>query len=99
MKLARVFRSLSLTVLAIAGPVSHSQANVVETEPSVLYVDAHAGSDSNSGSSSSPLKTIQAAVHKANTNNQKSIGTNIIVNAGVYRETVSVSPVTGMTSA
>ena len=99
MKLARVLSSLSLSVLAIAGPIAHSQANVSENEPSVIYVDAHSGSDSNSGSSSSPLKTIQAAVHKANTNNQKSIGTKIIVNAGVYRETVSIAPVTGMTSA
>ena len=64
----------------------------------MLYVDAQSGSDSNSGSSSSPLKTIQAAVNKANTNNQKSIGTKIVVNAGVYRETVNIDPVSGLTS-
>jgi|GEM_PF-1061545 len=98
MKLARVICSLSLAVLAVAGPFARSQANVVENQTTSLYVDAQTGSDSNSGSSSSPLKTIQAAVNKANTNNQKSIGTRIIVNAGVYREAVSVDPVSGLTS-
>src|ERR1700692_1596359 len=99
MKLARVLYSFSLAVLAIAGPVAHSQANVVENESSVLYVDAQSGSDSNSGASSSPLKTIQAAVNKANINNQKSIGTKIIVNAGIYRETVNVYSFSGLTAA
>jgi hypothetical protein len=99
MKLARVLCSVSLAVLAIAGPVAHSQANVSENEASVLYVDAQNGSDSNSGASSSPLKTIQAALNKANINNQKGVGTKIIVNAGVYRESVNVDPVSGMTSA
>ena len=46
----------------------------------------------------SPLKTIQAAVNKANTNNQKKIGTKVIVNAGVYRETVSINPVSNQTT-
>ena len=99
MKLARVLSALSLAVLAVAGPAARSQANVVENETSVLYVDAQKGSDSNSGASSSPLKTIQAAVNKANINNQKSVGTKIIVNAGVYRETVNVDAVSGLTSA
>jgi hypothetical protein len=62
---------------------AHPQANVVENQTTVLYFDAQSGSDSNSGAISSPLKTIQAAVNKANINNQKSIGTRIVVNAGV----------------
>jgi hypothetical protein len=99
MKLARVVCSLSLAAVTCAVPRLNAQANVVENEPAVLYVDAQSGSDSNSGSSSSPLKTIQAAVNKANTNNQKGVGTKIVVNAGVYRETVSVNPVSGQTSA
>lgn len=98
MKLARVLSSLSLAASAIAGPFAYPQANVVENQTTILYVDAQSGSDANSGTSSAPLKTIQAAVNKANTNNQKSIGTKIIVNAGVYRETVNVDPVTGQTS-
>lgn len=69
MKLARVFSSLSLAVLAAAGLFAHSQATVVENQTTLLYVDAQNGSDSNSGASSAPLKTIQAAVNKANSNN------------------------------
>ena len=42
------------------------------------------GSDTNSGSEASPLKTIQAAVDKA------SAGTAIMVTAGVYRESVEL---------
>ncbi len=99
MKLARVLSALSLAVLAVAGPAARSQANIVENETSVLFVDAQKGSDSNSGASSSPFKTIQAAVNKANINNQKSVGTKIIVSAGVYRETVNVDAVSGLTSA
>ena len=99
MKLARVLCSLSLAALVVIGPRARSQANVVENQTAILYVDAHSGSDANSGASSSPLKTIQAAVNKANINNQKSIGTRIIVDAGIYRETVSVNPVSGQTSA
>lgn len=99
MKLARVFRSLSLAALAVAGPRLIAQANVTENQTTILYVDAQTGSDSNSGSSSAPLKTIQAAVNKANTNNTKSIGTRIVVNPGVYRETVKIDPVTGQTAA
>ena len=98
MRLASVFSALSLAALAIAGPAARSQANVVENQTSVLYVDAQKGSDSNSGTSSYPLKTIQAAVNKANTNNQKKIGTKVIVNAGVYRETVNINPVSNQTT-
>ena len=69
------------------------------TQTAVLYVDAQTGLIPIRVSSSSPLKTIQAAVNKANINNQKSVGTKIVVNAGVYRETVKVDPVTGLTAA
>src|SRR5690348_15279675 len=96
---SRALCLISLVALAAAGPAAYSQANVVENQTTYLYVDAQSGSDSNSGSSSSPLKTIQAAVNKANTNNQKSVGTKIIVNSGVYRETVSINPVSGQTAA
>ncbi len=99
MKLARVICSLSLVALPGSGPWLLAQANVAETESAVLYVDARAGSDANAGSSTAPLKSIQAAVNKANSNNQKSVGTKIIVSAGVYREAVSINPVSGQTSA
>jgi len=90
--------SIFLAVLAITGSRAHSQASVTENQSTYIYVDASKGSDSNSGSSSAPLKTIQAAVNKANTNNQKKIGTKVIVNPGVYRETVSINPVSNQST-
>ena len=98
MKLAHVFTFISFISLLIAGPYAKCQANVVENQTTLLYVDAQKGSDSNIGSSSSPLKSIQAAVNKANVNNQKKIGTKVIVNAGVYRETVGVNPVSNQST-
>lgn len=98
MRLANISLSLLFAVLISAGHCAWSQANVVENQTTLLYVDAQKGSDANGGSNSSPLKTIQAAVNKANANNQKSIGTKIIVNAGVYREAVSINPVSGQTT-
>ena len=98
MRLGFAFSALSLAALAIAGPTARSQANVVENQTTLLYVDAQKGSDSNSGTSTYPLKTIQAAVNKANTNNQKKIGTKVIVNAGTYRETVSINPISNQTT-
>jgi len=55
-------------------------------ETVTLYVDGTAGSDSNNGSQSSPFKTINKALATAAKNNQSSIGTQINVNAGIYRE-------------
>jgi hypothetical protein len=98
MRLAKTSLSFFFAVLIGAGHFAWSQANVVENQTTLLYVDAQKGSDANSGGSSAPLKTIQAAVNKANANNQRSIGTKVVVNAGIYRETVSINPVSGQTS-
>jgi hypothetical protein len=98
MRLAKACTLLSIVTLSIVGPYAICQANVVENQTTVLYVDAQKGSDSNSGTSSSPLKSIQAAVNKANTNNQKKVGTKVIVNAGVYRETVNIDPVSNQST-
>ena len=68
-----------------------AQASVTENQSTYIYVDAKNGSDSNSGTQSSPLKTIQTAINKADADNQKGIGVKIIVNPGVYRETVTIS--------
>lgn len=51
---------------------------------SYLWVSPN-GNDGNSGSSSSPLKTIQAAVNKA------TAGTAVMVKAGTYNETVWIN--------
>lgn len=88
-----------LATLAFAGVRANSQANVNENQKTFLYVDTAKGSDSNPGTAAQPLKTIGAAVSKANANNQKSIGTKIIVNPGVYREFVNVSSISKQTSA
>jgi hypothetical protein len=93
MRFSKFFNVLVLSALATAGCRAYSQASVTENQTTYLYVNGSTGSDSHSGTSSSPLKTIQAAVNKANTNNQKRIGTKIIVASGVYRESVTVNHV------
>jgi Right handed beta helix region len=97
MKLARLFL-LSFVSLMAVGSRAYGQANIVENQTTILYVDAKSGLDSNTGSISAPLKTIQAAISKANANNQKKIGTKVIVNAGVYRETVTINPVSNQST-
>jgi len=85
---------LALCILAtvvLAGGRASAQANVTENQSTTLYVDAKAGSDSNSGAQSSPFKTIQAAVNKANSLNQQSVGVKVVVNSGVYREFVNIA--------
>jgi hypothetical protein len=101
MRFTHLHHALFLAILAIAmaGTRVHAQATVTENQTTYLYVDATKGSDGNSGASNSPLQTVQAAVNKANTNNQKGIGTKVIVNSGVYREFVNIEPVSGQTGA
>jgi hypothetical protein len=79
-----------LATLAIAGDRASAQASVTENESTYLYVDAKAGSDSNSGAQSSPFKTVQVAVNKANLLNQQGTGVRVVVNSGVYREFVNI---------
>jgi len=68
-----------------------AQADVNESLESVqLYVNAKTGSDTNPGTSAKPLKTIAAAANLAETNNRKNTGTHVIIQAGTYRETVSL---------
>jgi hypothetical protein len=64
-----------------------------------IFVDGQKGTSGGAGTILSPLKTIQAAVIKANANNLKSIATTIVVNPGVYREYVSISGIYKQTSA
>jgi len=95
---AKVILALTFSALLIFAPRAHSQANVVENQTTVLYVNGTSGSDSNAGTAGAPLKTIQVAINKANANNQKKIGTKIIVSAGVYRETANIYPVTNQST-
>jgi hypothetical protein len=84
------FALLLFGALAVSGSRAGAQANVVENQTTYIYVDAKVGSDSNSGAQATPFKTIQAAINKANTYNQQGTGVKVIVNAGVYREAVTV---------
>lgn len=75
------------------------QASVNENlETAYLYVDGTTGSDTNPGTQSKPLKTIGAAVSMAITNSHNSIGTKITIEAGTYRESISMSHSTKDTS-
>jgi hypothetical protein len=68
------------------------QATVNESlETANVYVNGATGSDSNPGTSSKPLKTIGAAVSMAESNNHASIGTKVTIEAGTYRESVTMS--------
>ena len=79
--------------------LSFSQATVNEgLETAFLWVDTNNGSDTNPGTQVQPLQTISAAVAIANTNKNKSIGTQINVNPGTYRESVLLSASANTTS-
>ncbi len=85
-----IFITLLLTIFLVGS--AFGQANVNESlETATLYVDTVNGNDSNSGTQSKPLKTIGAAATKAETNNQSSIGTKVIINPGTYRESIKLS--------
>lgn len=106
MRFSKSFCVLLLTALAIAGTRAHSQAigTLNLNQSSAIYVDSQKGSDVNSdavtaGSTAAPLQTIQAAVNLANTRNKQSLGSTIIVNPGVYRESINISSVSGQTAA
>ena len=59
-------------------------------ETAIVYVDGAAGNDNNNGSKASPFQTINKALVVAGANNQKSVGTQINVNPGIYREQLTV---------
>lgn len=88
-----IFKSYLVLILAIllTGIRANAQASVTEEQNNFLYVDAVQGSDSNAGTQSAPFKTVQAAVTRANVLNQSGMGIRIIVNPGVYRESVTVA--------
>jgi hypothetical protein len=88
---SRIF-VLALCLITAIPILARSQANVNEgLETAFIYVDVTNGSDSNPGTASRPLKTIGAAASMAETNNQKSVGSKVTVNPGVYREAVTIS--------
>lgn len=82
--------TLGLLVSSGFGLHAIAQANVSETEPVVIYVNGQTGLNSNVGSSTQPLKTVQAAVNLAAGWNAAGKGVKIILADGVYRESVTV---------
>jgi hypothetical protein len=88
--LRKALFALLPAILTVTGIRASAQAHVTEGQTHYIYVDAKSGNDGHSGSQSSPLKTIQAAVDKADSNNVGNIATKIIANSGVYREAVSI---------
>lgn len=90
MRSTKYLAALICAILAVTGIRAGSQATVIENQSTYIYVDALNGSDGNSGIQTSPVQTIQAAVNKANANNQKGIGTKVVIAPGVYRESVTI---------
>lgn len=99
MKIRNFIAVSFLTALVLLGNRAFAQANVVENESLQVYVDAIHGSNSYPGTQSEPLKTIGAAVIKAELNNRNGAGTRVLINPGVYRELVSITPTYRQTSA
>ncbi len=77
-------------ILAFSGIRASAQEHVTENQTRYLYVDAQSGSDMLAGSNTAPLKTLQAAVDQAQASVANNIGTKIIVNPGVYRESLNL---------
>jgi hypothetical protein len=90
MRSKKVLFALFLATLAVTESRMSAQANVVENQTTYIYVDASLGSDSNSGAQATPFKTIQVGINKASALNQQGIGVKVIINAGVYREAVTI---------
>jgi hypothetical protein len=91
MRFLTSFLLILLTSVGTSGIRVYAQAHVVENQTTYLYVDAANGNDSNSGTVTSPYKTIQAAINKSSTLNRASVGSKVIINPGIYREIVNLS--------
>lgn len=98
MNILNPIAALSLTAVTLSSVGVFAQANVAENQSTVLTVDARSGSDVSAGISQ-PLKTLQAAVDKALVNNSHGIGTRVLINPGVYRETLKFNASNGQTAA
>ena len=84
-------RIVAVVATLFLAQVAFAQATVQENlESAFLYVDGVNGNNSNPGTQQAPLQTIGAAVAMAITNNIAGIGTQINVNPGTYRESISL---------
>ena len=104
MHYSKSFRILFLAAVAIAGSRAQAQVIATQTPTNTIYVDSAKGSDVvanlvTAGTTTAPLQSIQAAVNLANTRNTQNVATTIMVNPGVYRESINISGVQGQTAA
>jgi hypothetical protein len=109
MRLLKLFSTLLLAAVAMAGTRAYSQADVTESQATPIFVDSEKGSDlavtsafssaTNVGTIAAPLQSIQAAINLANTRIQNNVATKIVVNPGVYRESLNLEALSGQTSA
>lgn len=90
-KIRSLFVVLLLLVGTITGQYAFAQANIVENETNILYVNGATGNDKNAGTQAAPFATIQAAVTNAFAANKKGIGTNIQVAPGNYPEDLQIN--------
>ena len=97
---AIVLTSLVLALL-VAGPVeAFTGAEVPEALVKVvLHVSVDTGSDDNDGALATPFKTIGRAVEAALANKQKGIGTKVLIQPGVYRQSIIAKIKAGDTDA
>lgn len=91
MKLKAIVGAVVIMVCMISSNRVMAQASINENQSTYIYVNASTGSNSNPGTSSKPLKTIQAGVNKAISYAKSGIGSKVVVAPGTYRETVTVS--------
>ncbi len=91
---AYVFAIGSLSASAAFG-----QSNITETGRAQIVVDSTSGADTATGTLSSPVKTLSAAVAKAAALNARGVSAKISVNPGVYRESLDLSGLNGQSNA
>ena len=75
--------------VAYSGRAS-AQSNVVENEPVTIYVNGQTGSNTNPGTSSQPVATIQQGVNLAIVQIRRAVGAKVLIAPGTYRESVVV---------
>lgn len=83
LRIAMCLLYASFHPLAVAG-------SLVGQPQNVAYVDSARGSDSNPGTSVRPLKTISKAAQMALANYQSNRTTQILIQPGTYRESISL---------
>ncbi len=76
--------------IASSAHIASAQASVPESYQTLLYVDANIGQDTNLGTQAAPVRTLAAATSKALSFNSRGLSTKVIVNPGIYRETLTL---------